>query len=215
MSKITITAALGLVLALGACRFGGIAGNGKITTEQRTISAFSEIEASGALQVEWQNGAPSLSITTDENLLSHISSEVIGERLRLRSHGNPWPTHGIKVLVSSPTRSGAQLSGATRLIANQLAGQKFAVESTGAAQVTLDGRVDTLLMETTGASKVNAGSLQTRSAEISTTGAAKVELAVSDVLKVSITGAGKVTYSGSPSTIEKHITGAGTIRHKE
>jgi hypothetical protein len=215
MSKITFTALLGLMLALGACRFGGIAGNGKITTEQRTISTFSEIEASGSLQVEWQNGAPSLSITTDENLLSHISTEVIGERLRLKSHGNPWPTHGIKVLISSPTRNGAQLSGATRLIANQLAGQKFAVESTGAAQVTLDGRVDTLLMETTGASKVDAGSLQTRNAEISTTGAAKVELAVSDVLKVSITGAGKVTYSGNPSTIEKKITGAGTIRHKE
>jgi hypothetical protein len=33
-------------------------------------------------------------------------------------------------------------------------------------------------------------------------------------LKVAITGAGKVTYSGNP-TIEKHITGAGSIRRKE
>jgi hypothetical protein len=33
-------------------------------------------------------------------------------------------------------------------------------------------------------------------------------------LKVAITGAGKVTYSGNP-TIEKHITGAGTVHRKD
>jgi hypothetical protein len=215
MSKITLTTLLGLMLALGACRYGGIHGNGKITTEQRSVNEFSEIDASGTVEVEWRSGAPALSITTDENLLSHVSSEIVGNRLRIKSHGNPWPTHGIKVLASSPTRAAAKLSGATQLIANQLAGQQFAVESTGAARVTLDGKVDTLLMETTGASKVDAGTLQTKNAEISTTGAAKVEVAVTDSLKVSITGAGKVTYIGNPPNIEKHVTGAGSIRHKE
>jgi hypothetical protein len=37
---------------------------------------------------------------------------------------------------------------------------------------------------------------------------------VSETLKVIITGAGKVTYSGNPATIQKNITGAGSIRHK-
>lgn len=215
MSKITFTAALGLMLVLGACRLVGIAGNGRITTEQRTIGTFSEIEASGALQVEWQNGAPALSITTDQNLLSHISSEVIGNRLRLRSHDNPRPTHGIKVLVSSPSRTGAKMSGATKFTASQLSGQEFAVESTGASEVTLDGKIDQLLADMTGASELNAKSLQVKSAEISTTGAADATVAVSDSLKVSITGAGKVTYIGNPPNIEKHVTGAGSIRHKE
>ena len=41
------------------------------------------------------------------------------------------------------------------------------------------------------------------------------EVAASETLKVSITGAGKVIYSGNPPTIEKHISGAGSIRHKE
>ena len=30
-----------------------------------------------------------------------------------------------------------------------------------------------------------------------------------------ITGAGDVTYFGNPKTVEKHVTGAGSIRHKE
>ena len=67
----------------------------------------------------------------------------------------------------------------------------------------------------TGASELAASALQTKTAEISTTGAAEAEIAVAETLKVAITGAGKVTYSGNPPTIEKHITGAGSIRHKE
>jgi hypothetical protein len=39
--------------------------------------------------------------------------------------------------------------------------------------------------------------------------------AVTDTLKVVITGAGKVTYSGNPPTIKKQITGAGSIRPKD
>jgi len=214
MSNAAIAFFAGIILLLSGCRWGGVRGNGNLTTDQRSVGPFSEIEASGALQIEWRSGSPSLSITTDENLLSHIDSESINNRLRLRSHGNLWPTHGIKVVLSSPTRVGAKLTGATRLTANQLSGGKFAVESTGAARVTLDGTVDELLADMTGASELNAKSLQTKTAEISTTGAADADIAVSDVLKVSITGAGKVNYSGNP-TIEKHITGAGSIRHKD
>jgi hypothetical protein len=102
-----------------------------------------------------------------------------------------------------------------KLTATQIAGPKFALESTGAAQVKLDGSIDELLADMTGASELNASGLQTKTTEISTTGAADAEIAVSETLKVAITGAGKVSYSGNPKTIEKHITGAGSIRHKE
>ena len=215
MNKITITVFAALALLVGSCHWVGIRGNGHIITDQRTISAFTEIEADGAFEIEWRSGLPALSITTDENLLQYIDNQNIDNRLRLHSARNLWPTRSIKVVVSSPIRSSAKLTGATRLTANQLSGAKFAIESTGAANVTLDGNVDALLADMTGASKLKAQSLQTKTAEISTTGAANADVAVSDTLKVSITGAGKVTYSGNPPTIEKHITGAGSIRHKD
>jgi hypothetical protein len=209
---IEFAAVLGVCLT--SCHWIGIRGNGHITTDQRTIAAFSEIEADGAFQIEWRSGAPTLSITTDENLLPYIYNQNIDGRLRLHSERNLWPTHGIKVVVSSPTRLAAKLTGATRLIANELGGGKFAVESSGTATVTLDGAIDELLADMTGAGELKAGALQTKTTELSTTGAADADVAVSDTLKVSITGAGKVIYSGNP-TIEKHITGAGTVRHRD
>ena len=201
-----------VVLAVG-CRWVGIRGNGHIKTEDRPISAFTEIDAGGAFEIEWQSGSPALRITTDENLLSYVESDVSGDTLRLRTHDQIWPTHGIKVVITSPTRAAARIRGAVKLTVKQLTGPKFALEASGASRVSFDGNIDELLADMTGASELDASGLQTKIAEISTTGAGDAEVAVAETLKVSITGAGKVSYSGNP-TIEKHITGAGSVRRK-
>jgi hypothetical protein len=215
MKKITISVVVACVVLIAGCRWVGIRGNGHIKTDQRTISAFANIDASGAFVIEWQNGAPTLRITTDQNLLPYIESHIAGDTLHLRTREQIWPTHGIKVVISSPTRAAARISGAVKLTAKQLNGLRFALEATGASRVTLDGNIDGLLADMTGASELAASGLQTKTAEISTTGAADAEVAVAETLKVAITGAGKVSYSGNPKTIEKHISGAGSIRHRD
>jgi hypothetical protein len=215
MKKLNIVfLAVCIVLAAG-CRWVGIRGNGNIKTDERTVSPFANIDARGAFQIEWQNGQPALRITTDENLLSYIDSHVSADTLYLHSREQIWPTREIKVVVSGPNRTGARIRGAVRLIANQMTGPKFALETTGASRVTLEGSIEQLLVDMTGASELNASGLQTETTEISTTGAAAAEVAAADTLKVAITGAGKVTYSGKPRTIERHITGAGSIRHRD
>jgi putative autotransporter adhesin-like protein len=208
-------ALLAALFIMAGCRVGGIVGNGHVVTDTRPVADFSEIEADGGFRIEWRNGPPSLTITTDENLLQYITNENADHRLRLHSRGNLWPSHHVNVLISSTTRSGAKLTGAAELTANQLSGPSFAVESTGATKVHLDGKIDDLITDMTGASKLEANSLQTKTAEISSTGASKADIAVSDSLKVSITGAGKVDYSGNPATVEKHVSGAGSIHHKD
>ena len=214
MKKLSLALLPGLLLIAG-CHIGGIMGNGHIVNDPRTVTDFSEIEANGGFRIEWRTGTPSLVITTDQNLLQYISAENEDHRLILHSRGNLWPTHNITVVLTSPQRSGAKLNGAARLTADGLSGPNFAVESTGAARVHLSGKVDDLITDMTGASKLEADTLQTRTAEISSTGASHAEVAVSESLKVSITGAGKVIYSGNPPTVEKHVSGAGSIRHKD
>jgi hypothetical protein len=216
MRTIAIFTASALCCFLAGCDAVGIRGNGHIVTEQRNVTQFSEIVSSGSLQVEWHDGAPGLSITTDENLLRYIDNHNIDNRLELHTRERVRPTHHVKVVVTSPQRIGARLSGACDLTAHALSGAKFMVQSSGAADVTLDGTVDELLADMTGASDLRAKNLKVKSAEISTTGAASAQITVSEVLRVSITGAGDVTYYGpAPKTIEKRVTGAGSIHHKD
>jgi hypothetical protein len=215
MRKILIVLLAGWVALVVGCHLPGIRGNGRIKTEERPIATFANVDASGAFEIEWQNGAPAVRVTTDENLLPHIENNVSEDTLHLRTREHLWPTHGIKVVISSPTRAGGKIRGAVKLTVKQLSGPIFALEAKGASQVSLDGSVDRLLVDMTGASQLAAAGLQAKTAEISTTGAGDAEVAVTDTLKVVITGAGKVTYSGNPPTIKKQITGAGSIRHKD
>jgi Putative auto-transporter adhesin, head GIN domain len=215
MRKILIVLLAGYVVLIVGCHLPGIRGNGQIKTQERPIAAFVNLDAGGAFEIEWQNGPPAVRVTTDENLLPYVETNVSGDTLHLRTREHVWPTHGIKVVISSPTRAGGKIRGAVKLTVKQLSGPSFALESKGASEITLDGNVDRLLADMTGASKLAADGLQAKTAEISTTGAGDAEVAVTDTLKVVITGAGKVTYSGNPPTIKKQITGAGSIRRKD
>ena len=215
MRKIPIVLLAACVVVVVGCHLPGVRGNGQIKTEERQVGSFANLDASGAFDIEWESGSPALRITIDENLLPYIENNVSDDTLRLHTREHVWPTHGIKVVISSPTRTGGRTRGAVKLTVKQLSGPTFALESKGASEISLDGKVDRLLVDMTGASQLAADGLQAKTAEISTTGAGDAEVAVTDTLKVVITGAGKVTYSGNPPTINKQITGAGSIRHRD
>ena len=201
-------------LTLGGCHWTGIRGNGDIVTENRPVEQFSSVEAEGAFDIEWVPGPPSCTIRTDSNLLRHVETSMTGRKLRLEWHGQLHPTHGMKVKLSSSSMSAARLTGAVRLSATRISANGFYLDGTGATRVTVDGAANELMATMSGASKLDAESLQVKTAELSISGAGKAEVSASEVLKVAISGAGKVTYSGNPS-VEKHISGAGTIRRRD
>lgn len=201
-------------LCLGGCHLSGIRGNGHIVTENRPVQEFTSVEAEGAFDIQWATGPAACTVTTDENLQSHVETTMSGSKLQLRWHGQLRPTHGMKVNLSSSMLTATRLTGAVRLTATRLSGKGFYIDGTGATRVTADGTVNELMATMSGASKLDAADLQVRSAQLSISGAGKADVSASEVLKVAISGAGKVTYSGNPS-IEKDISGAGSVRKRD
>jgi len=214
-NKLYIVALALLVLLSAGCDWRGVRGNGTIKTEQRPVGPFTRIEAGGFYDIQWQPGLPSFSLTTDENLLSHIETRMNGSVLKIETHGQIAPTHGVTVIITSPSLTGAELSGALKLKATQLSGDRFALDTSGATKVALAGRANRLIASLTGASKLNAERLQTQDVEISVTGAGKADVNATNSLRAAITGAGRVSYGGNPKSVEKKITGAGKISPRE
>lgn len=213
--KILVPALSLLVLLTAGCDWNRIRGSGVIKTESRPVTAFNRVEAGGFFELEWRPGAPSCTVTTDENLLSHIRTSVSGQRLNLEMDGPLAPTHEIQVTITSPSLASAQLSGAVQFKASALSGATFALDTSGATKVTLAGKVNRLLASLTGASKLEASDLPADDIELSVTGAGKGDVTAANSLHVAITGAGKVTYGGNPKSVEKKITGAGKIEPRE
>ena len=212
--RLAISALLAALL-LPACDWVGKHGNGIITTESRPATDFSLVDASGAYKIEWSPGAPALSITTDRNLLDHITAKVTDGKLSIRTNERMRPTHGVKVMISSQALTGARLRGATDFRASKLSPPNFFIESDGASDVILAGTTDNLTARVRGAGDLNAEALQAKDVEISLMGAADAKVTATESLSASIKGAGDIRYSGNPKTIKKSVAGAGSIRPRK
>ncbi|MBA2743343.1 MAG: DUF2807 domain-containing protein [Chthoniobacterales bacterium] len=211
----TLGALAFVMLLLSGCHSVVVKGNGDIKTENRQIAGFTRVETDGAFQVNWTPGAPAFSITTDENLLEYIRARVSGDKLRIDWIKPLKGTRGIKVNISSPALTRVELNGAVRFAASGLTGTEFYLEANGATKVALDGTVNAMQGEMNGASRLDANGFVTRAMDLSISGAGRAEVNVSQVLKVDISGAGKVIYSGNPKTVDKNISGAGSIKPRK
>jgi len=213
MNKIPIIVIAAVAMVAG-CSRPGIQGDGVITTEDRPISEFSKLVVTGGYEIEWSSGKPALTISSDQNLLPLVETVVSGNTLQIDSKEELVPTKGIKIILSSATLADVQLTGGISFKASQITGQDLKLESTGASEISVDGSVTNLEVNLTGASKLNAKFLQTQNATLSLIGASEADVTVTDSLKASVTGAGSLTYSGNPKSVEKNITGAGTIQDR-
>ena len=182
-------------------------------TENRPISDFSGLEVSGAYQIKWSSGKSALTISTDQNLLPLITTSVTGNNtLRIDSKENLRPTKGITINLSSASLTDVKLNGAVSLAASNLSGADLKLESNGASSISVAGSVTNLEATLSGACKLDAKSLQTQTAKVSLNGASYADVTVTETLNASISGAGGLTYSGNPKSVEKSVAGVGRIQ---
>lgn len=217
MKAITLTIIVA-GLAFGAFTCGsltGIKGDGVVKTENREVSEFSKVVITGAYNAKWSPGKPALAISTDQNLLPRIRTEVSGGALEIDSRDSLQPTKGIEIIISSESMTDVEVSGAITFTASDLSGPDLKLNSTGASTIRVEGAVKNLAANLTGACALRAKSLQTQNATLSLTGASNADVTVADDLKASITGACSVNYFGNPKSVEKSVTGAGSIHHQE
>jgi hypothetical protein len=200
------------LVLLAGCDLTGIRGNGNIVTEQRNVSEFSSVEARGALRVEWKPGAAMLSLTADQNLLSLIETAVSGRKLILHPRDNIRPSQTIVVRISSPGLTSVALRGAVRFQAANINTSDFYLDGEGATRTELSGTATALHAAISGAGRLDADSMHAQQVELSISGAGRAEVNASDKLSATISGAGKVIYSGNPRAIERKISGAGSIQ---
>jgi hypothetical protein len=203
--------ALLLVLTLPAAAWDS--GSGVEKTETRNPGAFSRIEASGATRIEVTAGqaANSVVISGDDNVVPLVKTTVSDGVLRITMedvHNTKLP---LILKISTPKLTAFNGSGATRLNVSNLSGERFEMTGSGSTKAELGGKVDNLVLKTSGAGNVDAVKLAVRTAEIKTSGASHVDVNASEKLSVSISGAGKVNYKGNP-TVSQSISGAGKVQ---
>lgn len=205
----------GYVVALaliGAGCVEGVPGSGKVVTEARKVPAFQEIHTGGAFRLEATVGQETkLELVGDDNLLPLVETKVKGARLTVRTKKNLRPSRGLTVKVVAPKIRAVSASGASQITAKKIDSDRFLLTLSGAGKASLEGKTRKLVVDISGAGKVNAASLAADAVQVRCSGAAEAEVRAARALDVRISGAGKVIYHGKPARVTQKISGAGKL----
>ena len=214
--KLWIILLVAVAVASSNCKFGrGIAGSGNRKTEKRDLKSFSAVDTSGAYEISITcQKAAGVEIEADDNLLPLIRTEVRDGTLFVSDaqdyHSSKSPT----LRLTLPELNSVANHGAGEVKINDANSNDLKIQSTGAASVDAAGKAKTVTISSTGAGKIDASKLTAEKAKVEVSGAASIDVYASEQLDVSISGVGSVSYGGNPKTVNKSISGIGTVNPK-
>lgn len=205
-----------LAASLSGCHLGrGIKGSGNRKAEKRELQPFKAIDTTGAYEVELTCQKPaSFEIEADDNILPLIRTEVRDGVLYVSSQERYNSRKGVRLRITLPELTSVVSRGAGDMTIHD-ANKDLKIESTGAASIKADGKVASATISSTGAGDIDAGRLMSEKARVTVTGAASVSVYASEQLDVSVSGVGSVDYSGDPKTVNKSVSGIGSVNKKE
>ena len=216
---------------------GAVAGSGKIVTATREVNGFTAVDLKYPAQVTITQGAnESLTITADDNLLPQLNTTVTGSVLTIENSESNWAqrvnaTHTVQVNITVKNLSELRLSGAGSITANSLEAGDLRVSASGTGNVTLaninvtnldlslsgtgkitaSGTAQSTTLHLSGVGSFDGADLATQNMDATVSGVGSATVWVKSALTADISGTGSIRYYGSPASIDRHVSGVGSI----
>ena len=224
-----------IVIDLNGCSAQSVKGSGNVISESRQVPEFNKIRLEGRGKVVLTQGnQSSLEVTTDDNILPSIETEVKNEKLII-SHEkgkNLRPTRlnyiiTVKDLQGASIAGSGDITGKSRFVSEdfytyisgsgdirlELNTAHMTSDIAGSGSIHLSGKADVHQASITGSGEINAFDLETQNASLSITGSGDCKVNASEKLQAKITGSGDVLYKGHPQ-VNKTITGSGSVKDR-
>lgn len=246
MRVLIVTAVITVVIgglcvggALVALQRGDLDGSGTIVSDERRVGGITrvEIDGPGTLVVR-QGGDEGLTITTDDNILEMIETEVDGGELAISYDRSGFltlsrirPSDEILFELTAPALVEIEVNGTADVVIDGFQADRLAIEVNGSGDLVLAGLdLAELAVAIDGSSTFEAaGTVERQTIEIDSSGSYRAEFLASretvividgsgdatvnvrETLDVEIDGQGTVEYIGNP-TVTQDVSGDGEVR---
>ena len=209
--------------------------------EVRTVSGFSAIEVSGAIDLYLSQGteeAVAISASSDE-IKSRIRTEVKGSTLRIYLDGRGinwklWNNNKMKAYVTFKILNGIEASGACNVKSTgtikqhelriEMSGAsdfngdvaigKLKLDASGASNIKISGKAESTSVDASGACNIKAYDLTTDMCKIQASGASNIKITVNKELNAQASGGSSVFYKGSGLIRDISASGGATVKHR-
>jgi len=226
-----------MIVLLLACQV--VSAQDDMIREERKVSGFSAVKASGIANVYLQKGSQE-KVTVevnDKEFNDRLKVEVENNVLVIRMEKSENRDHRnnnvkLKVFVTYTTLNSLEGSGATNFYADdeisgdgfelklsgannsklKLNAKKLDVETSGASNATLTGQADELTIRSSGASNVKAYDLKAGDVNAEASGVANIYVLAQDELEVRASGLSNVNYKGDAKLTTKEVSKMANVK---
>lgn len=227
---VALLAVTGCEVSLGPADI--VQGSGSVRTEARDVHDFDRVELAGTGILDiTQGSSETLKITSDDNVLPKLRSDVVDRTLRLGPRDNTSvhatqlhyelalkQLRAVSLAGSAQVRASAldadqldlNIAGSGTLNMAKLTASALTVSLSGSGALNLAGEVTRQSVAISGSGRYRAGDLASRQATVTVTGSGECDLRVSDSLDASVAGSGHIGYAGSP-TVSQRVVGSGSV----
>lgn len=214
-----------------------IKGNGNIVTQDREITSYHTLLVGGSFDVTFSTELnASLKITTDENLLNDIITEVSEGTLKIKAKKKMYlkpSKERIKIILPQTNLKKVSLSGSGKItndtpfespsfeskvsgsgkISILLNSDKARFNLSGSGKINVEGKTKNLFVKLSGSGAFKAKALNAEIGNVQLSGSGLAEIRCTEVLVARVSGSGKVRYFGEPTTkLDSKVGGSGSIR---
>jgi hypothetical protein len=170
----------------------------------------------------------------DEDDLQRITTEVSGNKLRIRSKGSNWGWNfsRIKVYITVKDFSGLSVSGSGDAVSKgllkggkvdlsvsgsgdmdiQLEANIVDMGISGSGSISVAGRGNSAELSISGSGKLDAEDFIVENAEVRISGSGSARVHATKELNSRISGSGSIKYAGNPDKVYNKSSGSGSIR---
>lgn len=213
MSKVQLFTPIVLMLgALLGCD-GGIKGSGVSKTESREVSDFKTVSSDAVADINVIIGeSKSVEVTSDDNILPMLVTEVVDGDLKIRTKGSFNTSIGLKVKITTPSLDSVNSSGVGKVNIEGLDSEQLAIVLSGVGSVSAKGRVQNLDVTVSGVGSAQLRELTAESVSVAVTGVGGAEVYASKWVNASTTGVGSIKVFGNPAEKKENKAGVGSIK---
>jgi hypothetical protein len=201
-------------ISINSSAAGGIPqGSGYRTQRERgDVTNFHAIDDQAVATLVITDGQPfKVIVEADENVIPQVETAVKDGVLLISLDKSITTSTPIRLLISMPKLDKFRSAGVGEVTITGLKEPFLSILESGAGSLTASGSADMVDLTMSGVGNANLKDLQGKAvtALLSGTGSAKVT--ATESLTATVSGIGKLTYSGNPPKVQKSVTGLGTI----
>jgi len=236
MKKITTTMLIAAVVLLSSSCKKDLVGEGPITTETRSVPAFTSIDLQMNGNVYYTKSTETkIELTAKETIHDMLETTVSNNRLliRYRNGKNYDNDPSIRINVYAPEVSGFLLNtsgnihsesdldvhtlllrsnGSGYILLKGIAAQTIDAQSMQSGRISAQsGTTINETLKTGGSANIDLSAVSAQNVWARTTGSGDIRVKVSDNLEAVIDGSGDIFFRGYPH-LSSHISGTGKIQ---